>query len=524
MSALNYLFFIKAKATIRNIFSKWTSALLTLASLAFFGFLMFMMMSQKDLLSMMAPNNGIEGWLSLFSGYALFFLSIMVIQKRTAIVMKNDAHYIFAGPFSRHQTLGYLLFDTVKGIIMYALLAVAYLLLMMAGDIQITFGFVLALIVSSVAMFYFVFALITYFYFLEMIHPQARKLKIGLVIAIILYVGILVGINIMNHDMNIQLGLTSFISDPLFNYIPVFGWAKAGLMGFINQNWLICVLGLGGTLGISGILTWLIVNVKGDFYEQAINDAEWATNLREKAKQGSDAASVANKKIKEVKNAGFLKGAGAIYSKNLLLMKKTGTWLRKQEILLVAFYMLIAYFAKMGFVGYQYYVLIIIFISSTNSVVKAELKSHYIYLIPERPLKKLVYLILPPLLRILILVVISLLPCILVFQTSISDVLFGIVNLAGYVCVFMAGEICCMRIMKSRANMVVEQFLKMIIIFISLIPALGISIFMMFQIGFADPNLMVYISLISAACNVVIGILFILLSSSILRGNNIMAD
>ena len=86
----------------------------------------------------------VQSWMMIFCGYVLFLMTIMILQKRTAIVTRDDAQFIFAGPFTRKQTLAYLLIDTVYGGLIYALIAVAYILLMMSSTVVLTARLVLA--------------------------------------------------------------------------------------------------------------------------------------------------------------------------------------------------------------------------------------------------------------------------------------------------------------------------------------------------------------------------------------------
>ena len=167
MKALVYLFLIKQKAMVRKIFSRPSSAILTLLGIAFFIFLMVSVSQQQQQLSALMNVQSVSGWMMLYCGYLLLLLTVMILQKRTAIVTRDDAQFIFAGPFTRRQTLGFLLVQTVQGSLLYAVIAVLYMLLLMSVNVVLTPGLVMALIAGSLLMFYFVFALITWFYFWE---------------------------------------------------------------------------------------------------------------------------------------------------------------------------------------------------------------------------------------------------------------------------------------------------------------------------------------------------------------------
>lgn len=179
MNALSYLFFVKLKAQLRRLFSKPTSAIVTLLVVGFFGFSIYSAVRNREMMSAMMNIQSVQGWMMLFCGYVLFLMTIMILQKRSAIVTRDDAQFIFAGPFTRKQTLAYLLIETVEGSLIYALIAVAYILMMMSSTVILTVPLVLSLILSSLLMFYFAFALFTWFYFLELMKPRAKWLKYG---------------------------------------------------------------------------------------------------------------------------------------------------------------------------------------------------------------------------------------------------------------------------------------------------------------------------------------------------------
>ena len=109
MNALSYLFFVKLKAQLRRLFSKPTSAIVTLLVVGFFGFSIYSAVQNREMMSAMMNVQSVQGWMMLFCGYVLFLMTIMILQKRSAIVTRDDAQFIFAGPFTRKQTLAYLL-------------------------------------------------------------------------------------------------------------------------------------------------------------------------------------------------------------------------------------------------------------------------------------------------------------------------------------------------------------------------------------------------------------------------------
>ena len=364
MNALSYLFFVKLKAQLRRLFSKPVSAIVTLFVLAFFGFSIYSAVSNREMMSAMMNVQSVQGWMMLFCGYVLFLMTVKILQKRSAIVTRDDAQFIFAGPFTRKQTLAYLLIETVEGSLIYALIAVAYILMMMSSTVILTVPLVLSLILSSLLMFYFAFALFTWFYFLELVKPQAKWIKYGFLAVLLGFIG-LIAIRNVGVDGGIQSTITRFVADPLFNWVPVFGWCKMALIGLVSQDMTACLIGFAATLLVCAGITALILNVKGDFYEQAIMDAEWISELRQNAR-ARRAQSQTHEKVVSVKQARFGSGAAALVSKNLLILRKTRRLLSLQEVLLIVIYLGIVWMNGQGFGFYQFFVLIVLFTSATT--------------------------------------------------------------------------------------------------------------------------------------------------------------
>lgn len=520
MNALIYLFFVKIKAMIRNIFSKKASLIFTgIGILSFVGLIFLMLEARKSpAVNMMVQVQSIHGYLTMFSGYVLFFMSIMVFQKRMAVVTSNDANYIFAGPFSRQLILGYLLVETIEGSLLYAFFSAVYMLFIMVG-VPMSVTFIVLLILGSFLMFYFVFGAITFFYFWEMDSSIAKKVKLGFMIAILTLIGILLLISVANANWQVEAGLTQFMQDPIFYLIPVIGWVKYGLIAVVEGNVLGVLLGFGASFGVCAIITWLTVNIKGDFYEQAIQDAEWVTELKERTKKDSTDPQ-GNRKIKEIKSVQFREGAGAIRSKNLLIMNKTNGWVTKQTLLLTALYLLIAYINGRDFTFYQFFILIVVMTSVTSDSMMKELKTPYIYLIPDKPIQKLINLVIPQILKIMVMLIIALAPCLLLFEVGILDLAAAYIQNLGFALVFIASSLWSVRILKTSTGVVAEQYIKMLMMIIAALPSLLVQVVLLLAFG---QSLMIT-AFLSSLINLLMGILLIYSCRSILAGANVMAD
>lgn len=521
MSAMTYLFFIKIKAMIRNIFSKPLSAIFTVLGIAIYLFAFISALSNHRLISQMMQINSMERLITMFIGFLLLLFSVMLFQKRTAIILSSDAFFIFSGPFSRKKILSYLLVETLKESVLFAFFAEFYLVLMGMGTIN-SIGTILFMTLHIIIIFYFLFLSITYIYFLDICGHPAFKIKVAIAAIIILFIGGIILKNMIQNGFNLNIAFKAFFQDKLFYFLPAIGWMKWALISFISGNistaWIVTLL----CIVVCAILTWLTLSVKGDFYERAINDAEWMTEYKKNAKEGK--VQKINQKIISVENTNFGLGAKAIADKGFLEMKKTRSWIRLRDIGFIALYIAIAKIAMNSFIFYQYYILIILMVTVQTDSINDELKKHFIYLIPENPVKKLCYLLKPMLLRLFIFLFLALFPSIFVFGIQLGELITAFITTGSYGILFTAGSLWSLKILKSGTNAAAEQFLKMLFIMIAMIPAVIVTLIIFFVLHLDMQTAQIISSIASLICNIIIGILFLFSTKSMLNGTDMMKE
>lgn len=126
-----------------------------------------------------------------------------------------------------------------------------------------------------------------------------------------------------------------------------------------------------------------------------------------------------------MKQARFGSGAAALVSKNLLILRKTRRLLSLQEVLLIVIYLGIVWMNGQGFSFYQFFVLIVLFTSAKTDRIAQDLRVFYLYLIPDRPMKKLAALMVPSMLHIVAVVFASLVLCPFVLGSSWAELVPG---------------------------------------------------------------------------------------------------
>lgn len=101
MRALVILYFYKLKGQIRNVFSKPSSAIITILLLLIYvgGFIMLLL--RPDAAMTMMNITDIQMGIMIAVGFNAMMVGSVLMQKRTALFFENDSFYLFTGPFRR---------------------------------------------------------------------------------------------------------------------------------------------------------------------------------------------------------------------------------------------------------------------------------------------------------------------------------------------------------------------------------------------------------------------------------------
>ena len=140
MKSLLYLSFLKVKGTVRNQFRTPASALITIFLILLYGGLVIMAFVTSS------DNPAAEGTVDTNTavligiGMTAIFAFTVMLNKRKALVYDTDAYYLFAGPYTRKQVNGYILFQSLRQGVLYGLLG-CYMIAMfsMAGYFTIPY-------------------------------------------------------------------------------------------------------------------------------------------------------------------------------------------------------------------------------------------------------------------------------------------------------------------------------------------------------------------------------------------------
>lgn len=521
MNALVKLWFLKLKGNIRNIFSKPTSAIFAILIIVLYGGLfIFSLMSGDDTLSM-ANFGSINNLILLILALNAFMIFAMLMQKKKALFFENDSFYLFAGPFKQSQVMKFLM----SSIIMSALMLSAFSLIMMVlfgMDMAYDVPFLFLTFFSIALLNLFFVILIDYLYILSMNDERYKRVpKYVLGAFVILILAIFVW-TLAQNDFDMKNGAILFLQSDLFYGVPMFGWVKLVLVSYVAGDMLGLSIGIVLLVGASSIIYWLMASYKGDFVEQAMQDAQEYTALYNDIKAGKR-STLSDKKLKDVSTT-FKEGAQAILSKNMLLLRKTNDFIRVQDVITLTIYLVITLFTELGFMFFLYMMIFWLFNYIQGSDFMKDMNNYQIYLIPDSALKKLIYVILPTFLKLSVLIVAAMLVSTLVFQLQILDALQYFVMLLGYAALFVSGTVLSLRILKSRNNMIMESMLRMLICGLASLPSILLIIYIVNSQNFSALSMVSAMSLISLVLNFAISALIIWLCKGMMNGREIKSE
>lgn len=514
MSILIKLRLTQLKGNLRNIFSRPSSAIITvLLILCYGGMLVPLIINfQKPVINAQAAAQTIM----LILIFALSLETIIIFQKKKSLFFLNDAFYLYTGPFERSKILGLYVFDLLTSALFYGLLSLMPVLFM-SGSGKIPFRLIAAGLIACTMIHYFVLTVNGIFYLRKLIREKSSKVLQKAFFILLLVPVILLLFFLQQSNFNWSTALAEFYMNPAFHWIPLFGWAKAVMTGAYSGSILLMILGLLALLAVNIAATILLIRIKGDFYENSMMDAESFTEYYQKAKSGQ------NTQDEKVHKASirFCDGEMAVYSKNMLLAKKSRDLFRLQDILVIGLYLAMVYFLDFGSGLFTGMMMFWLFINIGNSSLQDDLQHHYIYLLPGRPLIKLTAALIVPYLKYCLIAAVSLIGAGLLLGGTVGTVISRMILCFSFIMVFMASNVMSLRLLKSRTNKMAEQTIRMLFTIITLIPALVVFILLLFTIS---SSLVFLILPIIAGFNFLTSFLVLLLCSPMLNGSTIHDD
>ncbi|MEG0274320.1 MAG: putative ABC exporter domain-containing protein [Longicatena sp.] len=520
MKALIYLYFLRMKGNVRNVFSKLGSALFAIFLILVYGGMFIGLLMNPDIALSVMNINKINSVIFVGIGFTALMVTMMLMQTRKSLFMENDAFYLFSGPFKRKHAMQFIMSQSIVGSLLCGAVSL-FMMVMLGSSLEYNVWFLFLNFLAHSLVYFFFTILYYYVYLLSIKDKKYKYLSIYILGLYVVLVAAIFIYSLAQNDFILKDGVMKFLESDVFYFVPLFGWIKLILVNSIMGNTIYMLLGLFLLVGSCIGIYVLMCNYKGAFVEKAMEDAIEFTKRYKEVKAGNR-SSMNDKKVRDVKS-NFKEGAAAIYSKNLLLMKKTNSFLQIQDFIFLGVYLVISMISDLGFGFFMYMIIFWLFLTTQNSEFMKEMNNYQIYLIPDKPIRKLLYLVLPYIMKNMIVILFPVIVGMILLQGNIMDAIQYYIMLAGYACLFISASVLATRLLKSRNNAIMENMIRMLICGLAAVPSI-ILIVVMFNLGVFNTTLILMISLLSLLMNFVISALILYGCRNMMNGREVKSE
>jgi hypothetical protein len=338
----------------------------------------------------------------IFAFYALiFFLGIASgFRNGASFFTLADVNLVFNAPISNKKVLLYGLVRQL-GMSLFAGFFVLFQYAWMRMNFGVTIGTLFSVLLGYGIVLFVAQILAMLIYACTSADERRQNLVKNLVYGAAIVVVVMLALPVFQAGLAgggvaaTLLTLSESIARPFVDFIPVIGWMKAFVAGVFMGNGLMALSALAGTALFAFGVVFIIFKLDADFYEDVLKSAEVTYSAASAQKQGR-VQEVAPQNVrlgKEGLNGGS--GASAFYFKHRIEGRRAKRLLFDTVTLIfMAFTLGFAYFTRD--IGTLPAILLgaytMVFSSFMGRWAK-ELLVQYVYLIPDKPFKKLIMIL-----------------------------------------------------------------------------------------------------------------------------------
>lgn len=515
MDAIHYLIRRQLINRIKRTFSRPLSAIITVLACIFFCI--------GPIMTFFYPHHGMDVGEAdtMIAGLMLFIGVVMInamLSQQSGLYTLSDANFLFPSPVDRKHVLLYAIIQTLPGSLLTAVFSAFYFPFIL----NLNFLSFLAVLLFVILFFSDLFLLYYMLYIAGITRPGLLKKSklilwalVGLIAAAFLFVAA------KNH-FRFGTAAKTFFTSPFYNALPFFGWAKWGILSVSNGEVLTGAIPAALLLTAAAVVfAAVMLHDKSDFYEQALNDSYKVQRAQENLRKGNvDQRSLLKARSKGAKIR-FQNGAAAIFSRQLLEMSKASMPFNLRELLMDLAYAAIAIF---GGLGVNFALGMIVFASIANTLNDSwhmEFKKPYVFLIPENSFKKLLFSLLPGILKTCISGGLSLTLTCIVFRESPQNTASYLFMFIGYAVLFVFTEVFTYRLMGAAASAPALMFLRMLFVMAAAVPS-GIVMIILAVLSSGHPP-MLELSASNFIINIAFAALLAFFSRKIFENSEIMS-
>jgi hypothetical protein len=441
------------------------------------------------------------------------------IQNGGRFFKMSDVNFIFPAPLSRHRVLLYGLIQQMGVNLFIGLfLLFQYSTLRSAFDITVWGLLLLFFTYTAVAFIGQCFGLFLYTFISS--SDSRKKLVKTVYTLLVAAVVVYVGINVWAGKADLTGAFSQYGSSIFVNVFPVAGWMGAFAGCLLHGEVAAALMWFALTLIVYFAFLYIVAKSGRDFYEDVIASAE-ATQSAIVAARENSVPEATPRKIK-VGKTGFSKGWGAsvFFYKHLRENRRSTTFIVSTASLIYSVMTIIfslfmrgsdsAIIAVLCFSAYM-----LIFMLPLGRF-NRELFRPYIYLMPENPVKKMLFATLETLPTALIESAIIFIPCSIILKTGAAVCVLCIIARMSYSLLFTGGNIIVERLWSGNLSKVVGVFVYLFVNLILALPGLVLALVLP-AAGIVIVDTTITALLLLVVCNIPITLLVFYLCRNMLQ-------
>ena len=392
MSALLYLLAHKAKNRIKEIFHRPAELILLLVGVALVVFVIVTGNFAVDA-SSLRPRE--ELYAIILALYALVFVLTAKngFVNGASMFSMADVNLLFTGPNKSKTLLSYGLFSQMGRSLMLGIF-ILYQYSWVHGQYGVTVGGLFIILVGyAMTVFLAQMVAMLIYSFTSGSDTKVRIAKgvfYGVVGAFVLYLVCLV---LRASGDNILTRVLIAAVSPVLHFFPVAGFIRLGVVGAMEGSLKEILIGFGCFVGCLFLYYLLVSFLDMDYYEDVLKATEVSFSAITARKEGK-AQELAPRNVKVGKTGlgkGF--GASAIAQKHVVENRRGKVLLLDlSSVIMAVITIAFSFFIKDMIAGLTMSIYLLVMTIGTGRWSK-ELVLPYVYLIPEPPFKKLLYML-----------------------------------------------------------------------------------------------------------------------------------
>lgn len=480
MGALGYLFFTRLKNQLKQLVRRPSKLIMALIFIAAVGI---------TVLPSAGTNPSYESYRSIeefYSIVALLYAAVFITVAKNgfsnggSIFSMADVNLIFVSPIKATSALFFgMLQQLGKSLYLGVFLLFQYTLAREYYGIEYTTLMLVAVGYGLTALFSQMIATLIYM----AVGSSDKKTTVGKTVfygIAILFAAFAALKGDLLNGFDIEKAVSAVRSDIMYLF-PVSGFVTLGVEGAVSGEIVKLLIGIGVGI-VFGLAYYLILSrVKGDYYEDVLLSAEVSFSAITAAKEGK-AQELTPKKIR-VGKQGFATGSGAsVIKEKHKIENRRSRVIILDKISLVITAMLAIY----SFLMPQPDVIFITSVYTLTITVATgrwakELTSPYVYLIPEKPFRKLLYMIWEQIPRITAESIICFIPIHFILEEEISVTVSMIAARIGFGFVFIGANLIMQRLFGKSEKNALNIIIYMLITLLLSVPAVIAVIIVVFS-------------------------------------------